>query len=101
MYALENNWPFFNISISENDVDARELAENMRTTLRLCLRYGRIRQLPGFAVNKACDLLELGQKKESVPYFAMAHYGSVLLGKTNDQKATASFVEERLGIILD
>jgi len=68
---------------------------------QLCLSYKRIRQLPGFAVNKACDLLELGKEEESVPYFAMAYYGSALIKRTDDQKITGKYVSERLGITFD
>jgi len=33
MNALEENWPFFNLSISVNDVNVRELADNFRASL--------------------------------------------------------------------
>ena len=33
MWALEENWPFFNLSVSANDVDVWELADNMRYIL--------------------------------------------------------------------
>ena len=33
MTALEENWPFFNLSISANGVDVRNLANNTRTLL--------------------------------------------------------------------
>jgi len=33
MYTLEENWPFFNLSISANGVDVHAIAENMRRVL--------------------------------------------------------------------
>ena len=33
MYALEENWPFFNLSVSANDVDVQVLAQNVRDIL--------------------------------------------------------------------
>ena len=33
MEALEGSWPFFNLSVSANDVDVRELADNMRVLI--------------------------------------------------------------------
>ncbi|MCL2215500.1 MAG: hypothetical protein FWB91_00640 [Defluviitaleaceae bacterium] len=67
----------------------------------LCFSYGRVRQLPGFAINRAYDLLHLGKKEESIPYFAMAYYGSALIGRTGNQNVTGKFAEERLNIIFD
>ena len=49
MTVLEENWPFFNLSISANDVDVRELADNMRALLNN----------PATEINTPIDLLYL------------------------------------------
>ena len=48
---------------------------------RLAREHCRLRSLPGFAINRACDMYELGKKKESLPYFALAFYGSVIFAE--------------------
>jgi tetratricopeptide (TPR) repeat protein len=59
--------------------------------------YGRIANLPGFAINKACDLFEMGRKNESMPYFAMAYYGMDLIGRIKDCNIVRNYVKEHLG----
>ncbi|MCL2228158.1 MAG: hypothetical protein FWB97_11155 [Oscillospiraceae bacterium] len=65
----------------------------------ISVQLGRISLLPGFAANKAYNLEGLGQKEESVLFFAQAHYGSGLVGKS--QAATGNYVKERFGIGFD
>jgi transcriptional regulator with XRE-family HTH domain len=63
------------------------------------LRHGSFKLLPDFSINKACDLLEMGEKEKSVPYFALAYYGSLLL--KDDAAVINDYVRERLGIEFD
>ncbi|MCL2188703.1 MAG: helix-turn-helix domain-containing protein [Defluviitaleaceae bacterium] len=63
--------------------------------------YKRLMQLPGFAVNRACILLENGNREASIPYFAMAYYGSALLGRTRDAEVTYGYVKNNLGLDFD
>jgi len=67
----------------------------------LSVKHNQLILLPNFAINRACDLLETGKKEESVPYFAMGYYGSVMLGEKNNCSAIAAYVKERLGIEFD
>ena len=65
------------------------------------LRHKRLTLLPRFAINKAYGLQELGQKKESVPFWALAYYGSKLLGDKVNAPIVANYVREHLGIVFD
>ena len=62
------------------------------------ISHRRLSLLPLFAINKACDLLELKNKKESVPYFVMAFYGNDIL--SYDNNTIKHFIQERLKIFL-
>ncbi|MCL2222825.1 MAG: helix-turn-helix transcriptional regulator [Oscillospiraceae bacterium] len=42
---------------------------------------GRLSELAGFAFNKGYNLLMLDRKEESIPYFAMAYYGTALFAQ--------------------
>ena len=64
------------------------------------LKHNQLTLLPCFAVNREYSLLKFG-KKESVPIFAMAYYGSDLFGNDHDKLAIATHVKERLGIKFD
>jgi len=68
--------------------------------LNLCLQYGDLKRVAGFAVNKACALLELDEKEKSIPYFAIAYYVSGLFGRAENQRRTRQHVKDRLGITL-
>lgn len=69
--------------------------------MMLDVKHQRLNLLPSFADNIGCSLYNIGKKKESVPYFALAYRGSELLGKIHNQQATANFVREHLGITFD
>ena len=71
---------------------------------RFAREHSRLKSLPDFAINRACDMLELGQKKESLPYFALAFYGSVIFaeyGEVNNAKVKFEYVREHLGVTFD
>jgi len=70
----------------------------------LARKHSRLRSLPGFAINRACGMLKLGQKKESLPYFALAFYGSVIFaeyGGANSAKIVFDYVKEHLNVEFD
>jgi len=67
----------------------------------LAMKHGQLTLLPSFAVNRACNLLDLGKKEESVPYFAIAFYGAIILDEKNNYLAVSAYVKERLGIDFD
>ena len=60
--------------------------------------------LPGLAFNKAFILHETGERENSVPWFIMSYYGSMLFaeyGQGSSVPIIASTIKERLGIDLD
>ncbi|MCL2050238.1 MAG: helix-turn-helix domain-containing protein [Lachnospiraceae bacterium] len=61
-------------------------------------KHKRINTLNGFAINKACDYLELGRKEESIPYFAQAYYCYGMMGEKAAQKLIQDYAKERLGL---
>jgi len=68
------------------------------------LRGRRLQNLPDFAINKACCLLELGQAEESIPYFAQAYYGASMFadfGGSQNMAIIQEYTRERLGIIFE
>ena len=68
------------------------------------LRGRRLQNLPDFAINKACCLLELGEKEESIPYFAQAYYGASMFadfGGIQNMAVIQEYVRERLGIVFE
>ena len=67
----------------------------------LSISHGAFTLLPSFAINRACNLLDLGKKEESVPYFAMAFYGTVTLDEKNNYLKIIDYVKEHLGITFD
>ena len=69
----------------------------------LCIIHGHLRLLPGFAINRACDLLWMSKsnKEESLPYFAQAYYGDMLYGRLSDAKVISDYVRDELGIVLN
>ena len=49
-------------------------------------------------------MLELGEKKESLPYFALAFYGSIIFaeyGGVNNAKIIFDYVRGHLGVEFD
>ena len=64
----------------------------------MCVKHGKLASLPSYAVNKACNLLNLGKKEESLPYFAMAYYGSGAVGRIKNEAITKNYVKDKLGI---
>ena len=58
-------------------------------------KHGKLNRMPRFAVNKACAMLDTGNKEESLPHFAQAYYGSTLLGRQGDVKAITKYVAEK------
>ena len=79
----------------------KEAMEIIEIGESLCVKHGRLVELPGYAVNTACNLLKLGKKEESLPYFAMSYYGSAAVRKIRNQEATNEHVKKELGIIFD
>ena len=67
----------------------------------LCIKHGRIRLLPGFAINRACDYLELGKQSESRPHFAQAYYGFSLVGSSTNMSIVGDYAKASLGIEFD
>jgi len=63
MTTLEENWPFFNISISANGVDVRELADNTRTLLNN----------PATDINCPFDFLHIVQEYFFEPINQLGH----------------------------
>jgi len=64
----------------------------------LCVKYRRLRNLPTLAVNRACGMLELGDKENCLPYFALAYYGSLLMERQDNANATKNHVATHLGV---
>jgi len=68
---------------------------------RLAQKHSRLWSLPDFAINRAYNMLELGEKKESLPYFALAFYGSIMFteyGGVNSAKIILGYAKEHLNI---
>jgi hypothetical protein len=63
MDVLEENWPFFNLSISANGIDVRELADNTRAVLND----------PSTEINNPLDFLDLIQEHFFIPINQFAH----------------------------
>jgi len=67
----------------------------------LCVKYEHIWLSTGFAVNKACNYLEMEGKEKSIPYFAQAYYGSILIEDTEDVTIFSDYVKEHLDLIFE
>jgi hypothetical protein len=65
------------------------------------LKFQRLNMLPGYALNKACDLLEMGNKEKTFPLYAQAYYGSVAIGNNYNQKAITEFTKEKFDLVFD
>ena len=66
--------------------------------------FQKLSSLPKFLVNRACNMLYNGQKKESLPCFALAFYGSAIFsvyGMANNIFSTNKYVKEHFGIEMD
>jgi len=86
------------VSLSKQYKTALKISEEGETLAR---KHSRLRSLPGFAINRACGMLKLGQKKESLPYFALAFYGSVIFaeyGGVNNAKIVFDYAREHLSV---
>ena len=79
----------------------KEALQIAKKGMLLDIKHKRLTLLPGFADNIGCALYNMGEKKESVPYFALACRGAELLGRIDNQQATANFVREHLDITFD
>jgi transcriptional regulator with XRE-family HTH domain len=66
-----------------------------------CIKDGQFYLLPLHARNNGWGLAELGRKDESIPYFAMAYYGSGLRGLKFDQDAINEYIEGPLGFVFE
>ena len=64
----------------------------------LCIKHSKFNYLGSFAINKACDLLELGRREESIPCFAQAYYGHIASNRHKDAKAIKEYVKKKLNI---
>jgi len=60
-------------------------------------KHSRLHTMPDLVNNRACCMLELGDKEKCLPYFALAYYGSRLIGRRSDADITKKYVMERLG----
>jgi hypothetical protein len=65
----------------------------------LALKHKRLSDMPGFMINKACDLLEIGNKEDSIPFFALSYYGSEIINDLKSQRIDADYVKEKLKIV--
>jgi len=63
MTVLEENWPFFNLSVSANNVDVRELADDVRVLLND----------PSTAISSPLDFLDLMQEYFFMPIGQLGH----------------------------
>jgi len=72
--------------------ESLEIAE---VGVNLDAKHMRLNRLPSLIMNIACCLFETGEKKKSLPYFAQAYYGSVLLGRQSNARAIAKYVDEK------
>ena len=98
MYALVlYNYSKY-LGLAKRYEEALQIAETGET---LCVKHGRLSLLPGFVLNRACDIMEINGKKESIPYFAQAYYGSMLIRKLDNAKIIESYVLDNLGIMYD
>ena len=79
----------------------KEMLEIVREGELLSLKHGDLVLLPSFTANHAWALSEMGKKEESVPYFAMVHYGLALLGNIENQQALANYMKEHLEVAFD
>jgi len=86
------------LALAERHEDALEIVDEGEA---LAIKHKQFVLLPSFAVNRACCLLDLGQKEKSVPYFAMAYYGMIILGHSNSRLIIVNHVKEHLGIMFD
>ena len=67
----------------------------------LCVKHGRLEPLPGLMLNHACGLLFLNRKEESLPYFAQAFYGFMLIDRLDDAITTKTIIFDNFGITLN
>jgi len=84
-------------------VDAGRYAEALETVdegWQMELKHKRFQLTPGFAMTRADALVHLGQKEMSVPYFAMAYYGFLLLREQRNAESIKKYAEENLDIRL-
>ena len=72
-----------------------ELAEE------LCIKHNRLRVLPGLALNRGCNLNDMGFANESLTYLAQAYYGSILINRDYNAEATKSYVKDNFNIDFD
>jgi len=80
------------------EVRHKESIEFASTGEDMDVKHNRLNGLPTFAVNKACSMLDLGDKVNCLPYFALGYWGSKLVGRQRNAKITKKHVEERMGV---
>jgi transcriptional regulator with XRE-family HTH domain len=83
------------LGINNKRPKALALAKN---GLELSVKYKDLWHAPLFMTNIAVNLFKLGEKKKSVPYFAQAYFGSVIMRRPDDQKAICEYAREHLKI---
>jgi len=66
----------------------------------LDVMHCRLRPMPYKINNRACSMLKLGDKENSLPYFALAYYTSMFLGRLENANITKDYVMEQFGINL-
>jgi len=74
-----------------------ESLEFATTASELDAKHSDMRTLPSRFINIACSMLSLGDKENCLPYFALAYYGSVLVGRQGSASVIASHIKEQLG----
>ena len=68
----------------------------------ICVKHGYMDDVSHFAINRACNMLDLGGegKEKSLPIFAQAFHAFGLVGETENQKRVRAHVKERFGVDL-
>ncbi|MCL2602994.1 MAG: tetratricopeptide repeat protein [Defluviitaleaceae bacterium] len=72
-----------------------------RDGYELSIKHNDLWHASRFMINIAVNLFQLGQKEESIPHFALAYFGSVIMKMPLSQKAIFNYTKERLGIIFE
>ena len=69
----------------------RESIEAANKGEELDIKHGKLSQLPNFYINRACCMLETGDKENSLPYFALAYYGFSVLSRLKEKEIVRNY----------
>ncbi|MCL2501268.1 MAG: hypothetical protein FWE90_13175 [Defluviitaleaceae bacterium] len=83
--------------LSRNDKREKALAL-AKNGLELSIKHNDLWHASSFVIDVAVNLFQLGQKKKSIPYFAQAFYGSVVMKRPVGIKNIREYAREHLGI---